>query len=221
MENSICTSIDPRRPAATRNVGCSRITKVCFLEPVDITTSILTSSLRWLVRVKGADVAINTLAKLRNLPVDAPYVQEEAAAIVRQIEEERLLVSGKGLIAEFKELFGPNNRYRIFLGVMIFIFMQMAGSNAINVSGTAVHFQFLKLTFLQYYSPRIFASIGLKGGSTTLVSTGIYGVVRFVAVIIAMLFFVDQFGRTKLLIYGSALMVSHDDIISASSESRN
>ena len=164
------------------------------------------------MRVKGADVAINTLAKLRNLPVDAPYVQEEAAAIVRQIEEERLLVSGKGLIAEFKELFGPNNRYRIFLGVMIFIFMQMAGSNAINVSGTAIPFQFIKLTLLQYFSPRIFASIGLKGGSTTLVSTGIYGVVRFVAVIIAMSCFVDQFGRTKLLVWGSALMVSHNDI---------
>jgi hypothetical protein len=91
---------------------------------------------RWLVRVKGEEVAIKTLAKLRNLPVDAPYVQEEAAAIVRQIEEERMLVSGKGIMAEFRELFGPNNRYRIFLGVMLFVFMQMAGSNAINVSGT-------------------------------------------------------------------------------------
>lgn len=68
--------------------------------------------------------------------MDAPYVQEEAAAIVRQIEEERMLVSGKGIMAEFREVFGPNNRYRIFLGVMLFVFMQMAGSNAINVSGT-------------------------------------------------------------------------------------
>ena len=84
--------------------------------------------------MKGGEAAISTLAKLRNLPADAPYVQEEAAAIVRQIEEERMLTSGTGIVAELREIFGATNRYRIFLGISLFVFMQMAGSNAINVS---------------------------------------------------------------------------------------
>jgi hypothetical protein len=109
--------------------------------------------------------------------------------IMDQIEQERLSTSGKGLIAEFKELSHKGNRNRIAIGVSIFIFMQMAGSNAIN-----------------FFSPRIFKSIGLTGTSTGLYATGIYGLVRFVAVCIAMLFIVDRFGRTKMLIAGSALM---------------
>jgi MFS family permease len=67
--------------------------------------------------------------------------------------------------------------------------MQMAGSNAIN-----------------YYSPRIFASVGLRGTNTGLYATGIYGIVRFVAVCISMLYVVDRFGRRPMLLYGSALM---------------
>ena len=108
-----------------------------------------------------------------------------------QIEHERQETAGKGLVAEFKELSRPGNRNRIAIGVTIFIFMQMAGSNAIN-----------------FYSPRIFKSIGLTGSSTGLYATGIYGLVRFVAVCIAMVFVVDRFGRTKMLMYGSALMAA-------------
>lgn len=108
---------------------------------------------------------------------------------MNQIEYERQNTIGKGLIAELRELSRKGNRNRIAIGILIFIFMQMAGSNAIN-----------------FYSPRIFKSIGLTGTSTGLYATGIYGIVRFIAVCIAMAFVVDRFGRTKMLIYGSALM---------------
>ncbi len=106
-----------------------------------------------------------------------------------QIEHERQTTAGKGLAAEFKELSLKGNRNRLVIGVLIFTFMQMAGSNAIN-----------------FYSPRIFKSIGLTGTNTGLYATGIYGIVRFIAVCIAMFFVVDRFGRTKMLMYGSALM---------------
>lgn len=96
---------------------------------------------------------------------------------------------GKGLVVEFKELGRKGNRNRIAIGVIIFIFMQFAGSNAIN-----------------YYSPRIFKSIGITGSETGLYATGIYGVVRLVAVIIAMYFVVDRFGRKKMLIGGAVVM---------------
>ncbi|KAI7152833.1 hypothetical protein KC324_g14732, partial [Hortaea werneckii] len=39
-----------------------------------------------------------------------------------------------------------------------------------------------------------------------LYATGIYGIIRLVAVLIAMYFVVDKFGRTKMLMSGSAVM---------------
>ncbi|KIW13397.1 hypothetical protein PV08_08585 [Exophiala spinifera] len=151
----------------------------------------LPDSPRWYARFRGREAAVNVLAKLRNLPVDHPYIQEEMYRVIDQIEHEREATPGKGLVAEFKELSRKGNRNRIAIGVTLFIFMQMAGSNAIN-----------------FYSPRIFKSIGLKGSNTGLYATGIYGLVRFVAVCIAIFFVVDRFGRTKMLIYGSALMAA-------------
>jgi len=148
----------------------------------------LPESPRWLVRFKTREAAIEVLAKLRNLPKDHEYILEEIFAITDQVEQERHATQGKGLLAELREVALPGNRKRLILGVMIFIFMQMAGSNAIN-----------------YYSPRIFASIGLKGQSTSFISTGVYGLVRFVAVCVAMYWIVDRFGRRKMLIGGSVV----------------
>lgn len=55
-------------------------------------------------------------------------------AITDQIEQERIATHGKGIASQLRELAMPGNRRRICLGVTIFVFMQMAGSNAINVS---------------------------------------------------------------------------------------
>lgn len=142
-----------------------------------------------MARFKTRADALQVLSKLRGLPDDHAYLVQEVDHIMAQIEAERNLGLGKGLRAELKELSTKGYRNRLFLGVSVFVFMQMAGSNAIN-----------------YYAPRIFASVGLKGANTGLYATGIYGIVRFVAVCIAMLYVVDRFGRRPMLIWGSALM---------------
>lgn len=64
------------------------------------------------------------LAKLRNLPEDHPYIQEELTHVFDQIEVERQLEPGRGLLAELKELGHKGNRNRITIGVIIHIFMQ-------------------------------------------------------------------------------------------------
>jgi len=153
---------------------------------VDVMSLTLT---RWLARSRPRAIAQAGLARLRNLPEDHPYVQEELLHVLDQIEEERVMAPGKGLLVEFTELGRKGNRNRIAIGVTIFIFMQFAGSNAIN-----------------YYSPRVFKSIGITGSETGLYATGIYGVVRLAAVIIAMYFVVDRFGRKKMLIGGAVVM---------------
>ncbi len=144
---------------------------------------------RWMAKAHGRSRVTEVLALLRDLPDDHPDVQHEVDDILQQLELERAM-SPDGTLSSVKEIMQPGIRYRVFLGVVIMIFFQMAGSNAIN-----------------YYSPRIFRSIGLNGTKTTLVSTGIYGIVRLVSVFFAMYFVVDRFGRKPMLIIGSSVMV--------------
>ncbi|GMF73110.1 unnamed protein product [Aspergillus oryzae] len=128
----------------------------------------LPESPRWTARVRGKRLARQTLSYLRGLPESHPSVESELNDIITQLEDERADNPGKRLWIEIKELTHPGIRARLFLGFMIMVFCQMAGSNAIN-----------------HYSPLIFRSIGLTGRKTTLISTGLYGVVRLVAVCIA------------------------------------
>jgi MFS family permease len=69
------------------------------------------------------------------------------------------------------------------------IFFQMAGTNAVN-----------------YYSPVIFQSLGLSSSSASLFATGVYGVIRFVATLIAMTLFTDRFGRKPMIVTGGSIM---------------
>ncbi|KAK4557110.1 hypothetical protein LTR86_006091 [Recurvomyces mirabilis] len=144
---------------------------------------------RWLARYRGSEAAEAGLTKLRNLPLEHGYLQEELTLIMHQISEETRFDEGKGIKSTIRIISRKGNWNRLLIGITMFVFMQFAGSNAIN-----------------YYSPRIFKSIGLKGTNAGLYATGIYGVVRLIAIIIAMNFVVDRFGRTKMLMVGGAIM---------------
>ena len=149
---------------------------------------------RWIAKAHGRSRVTEVLSLLRELPGDHPEVQHEVDDILRQLEHERAIIPD-GTFSSVKELMQPGIRYRVLLGVVLMIFFQMAGSNAIN-----------------YYSPRIFRSIGLTGTKTALVSTGIYGIVRVISVFFAMYFVVDRFGRKPMLIFGSCGMVSSTEL---------
>jgi hypothetical protein len=142
------------------------------------------------------------LQRLRNIPADHPYLLEETHSIFQQLQHEELIAEGNGFKPIMKEMVKAGNRERLAIGALMFVFMQMAGSNAIN-----------------YYSPAIFRSIGLTGDNTGLFATGIYGAVRFVAIMFSMTFIVDRFGRTKMLMGGSAVMVSSSSIFAVASYS--
>lgn len=51
---------------------------------------------------------------------------------------------------------------------------------------------------------KIFKSLGITGTSTSLFSTGIYGVVKTVTTAIFCLFIVDRFNRRVVLMVGAA-----------------
>ncbi|WVR04206.1 hypothetical protein IAU60_001206 [Kwoniella sp. DSM 27419] len=149
----------------------------------------LSETPRFMVRKHGESRALQTIAKLRGLPEDHPYVEFELAGIIGQVEHERSLMEGAGRFGVVRETFSRRNARRLFTGVMIMIFFQMAGTNAVN-----------------YYSPRIFQSLGLSAASSKLFATGVYGVVRFVATLIAMVLFTDRFGRVSMIVTGGSIM---------------
>jgi hypothetical protein len=59
---------------------------------------------------------------------------------------------------------------------------------------------------LNYYSPRIMTSLGLSSTQASLFATGVYGLVRWVAILIAMLWASDKFGRRTMFIFGGVGM---------------
>ncbi|KAJ7609040.1 general substrate transporter [Roridomyces roridus] len=147
---------------------------------------LLIESPRWLVSRDRNATALTNLARLRNLPEDAPYVVEEFAEIEAAIAHERSL-AGAGFFGPLRTVFTSRTLvYRLMLGSSLFIWQNGTGINAIN-----------------YYSPTIFKSIGVTGTSTSLLTTGVYGIIKLVGALIWLLYMVDTFGRRGVLLAGS------------------
>lgn len=130
--------------------------------------------------------ALQNLCWIRNLPLDDIYMLEEVSAIDAAIEYQSSSV-GLGFWQPFKTLWNSKVvAYRFFLGCSLFFWQNASGINAIN-----------------YYSPTIFSSIGITGTDTSLLTTGVFGVVKAVVTIIWLLFLIDNLGRRNLLMYGA------------------
>jgi hypothetical protein len=132
------------------------------------------------------ELALKNLCWIRNLPSEDIYMLEEVSAIDAAIEHQASTV-GLGFWQPFKALF--NNRvvtYRFFLGCSLFFWQNTSGINAIN-----------------YYSPTIFKSIGITGTNTSLLTTGIFGVIKAVVTLVWLFFLIDRLGRRNLLMFGA------------------
>ncbi|KAI0020807.1 general substrate transporter [Xylariomycetidae sp. FL0641] len=139
---------------------------------------------RYLARKDRWEEAKQVLVRIRNLPVDHPYVQEEFREIADQLAHERRLMGDATFRSLQKEMWTVRtNRYRAVLSIFLMIWQQMTGTNAINV-----------------YAPIIFQNLGLTGTSTSLFSTGIYGVVKVVSCLIFLVFMADSLGRRRSLL---------------------
>ncbi|KAI3559678.1 hypothetical protein CABS01_13399 [Colletotrichum abscissum] len=134
---------------------------------------------------RSPDKALAVLAKLRNLPADHPYIQQEMEGISRQLEEERALSLNANHFTLLKEAFTVKSyRRRSMLCITLMMWSNLTGTNAMT-----------------YYSSRIFASVGLTGSSTGLFATGVYGIVKMVACTVFIVFVTDSLGRRKSLLW--------------------
>ncbi|TEA19548.1 putative quinate permease [Colletotrichum sidae] len=140
---------------------------------------------RHLAKQDKWEEALSVLSSIRSLPPDHPYVAAEFADIRAAIEEENAILDGANWMSLQKEMWlVPSNRKRAIISILLMFFQQMTGTNAIN-----------------YYAPQIFATLGVEGTENELFATGIYGLVKLIAVLVFLIFVADSLGRRKSLIW--------------------
>jgi MFS family permease len=146
----------------------------------------LRESPRWLLSKGRREAAIKNLCWIRHLPADEIYIVEEVAFLDAALEEQAGEI-GSGFWKPFKAV-GQNRKiqWRFFLGGMLFLWQNGSGINAIN-----------------YYSPTVFASIGITGTNTSFLTTGLFGVVKTCVTLVWLFFLIDRLGRRNLLMIGS------------------
>jgi len=150
-----------------------------------LSAPILKESPRWLVQKGRRDQALRNLCWIRQLDASHPYLAEEFAEIEAAIEADQKAV-GLGFWAPFRHIFrNPALLRRLLIATTLFMFQNGTGINAIN-----------------YYSPTFFGALGLTG-NTSLLTTGIYGVVKTLGALLWAWYLVDQFGRRAILILGA------------------
>ncbi|BGP58628.1 hypothetical protein JCM8202_006395 [Rhodotorula sphaerocarpa] len=141
---------------------------------------------RWLMARDRRSDAIKNLCYLRQLSPEDQYIVSEVNEIDMQVESDRRTV-GRGFWGPFRQVFGTSFLFRrMMITVLLFMFQNGTGINAIN-----------------YFSPTIFKSIGIKGTSTSLLTTGVFGVIKTVGGLSWCFLIVDRFGRRPILLIGA------------------
>lgn len=149
---------------------------------------------RWLLMAGQDERALRSLCRLRKLPADDPVIVQELLAYRAEILFEKSYAEqkypGKKGVAlaasQYYALVSSWSKFRrLAIGCSIMFFQQFMGCNAII-----------------YYAPTIFSQLGLSGNTTSLLATGVYGIVNTVSTIPALLL-IDKVGRRKLLMSGA------------------
>ncbi|KAK4506508.1 hypothetical protein PRZ48_000240 [Zasmidium cellare] len=142
---------------------------------------------RWLMKVGKYSQATENLSKIRGLPAEHPFVQNELHAVQAQLERE--LEASSSLWASIKDLFvRPANQYRLWLSVGSQLLSTWSGASSITI-----------------YAPQYFAILGKTGQDEKLLATGILGIVKFCSSMLCTIVLVDYFGRKRALLSGITL----------------
>ncbi|RHZ60145.1 hypothetical protein CDV55_103989 [Aspergillus turcosus] len=149
---------------------------------------------RWLMMKERYDDALRSLSKLRRKASDCPEIVNEYLAIKASIVLENTFarehfpnMSGLRLhAAQYLSFLTTWGRFkRLAIGCAVMFFQQFMGCNA-----------------MIYYAPTIFGQLGLDGNTTSLLATGVYGIVNCLSTLPA-LFWIDKIGRRPLLMLGA------------------
>lgn len=142
---------------------------------------------RHLARKDRWEEARMVLRTVRNLPEDHPYLVEEFREICDVLDYEKRVMGDATFKTLQKEMWTvATNRKRAILSIVLMICQQMTGTNAINT-----------------YAPTIFKNLGITGTTTSLLSTGVYGIVKVLSCTAFLLFMADSLGRRRSLLVSS------------------
>ncbi|KAH6951271.1 general substrate transporter [Ilyonectria sp. MPI-CAGE-AT-0026] len=142
---------------------------------------------RWLCRKDNWEKAENIMVDIRQLPITHPYLARELREIRAEVEfEAHLAVLNPGFRGQVKDLFRKGIRNRVAIGLCLMMCQNMTGVNIIT-----------------YYSPRIFATLGIQSTDLKLFATGFYGLAKTLGMVIFSFWVADHLGRRKGLIWGA------------------
>lgn len=159
---------------------------IIFAGIIFILTWFQCESPRYLIKQNQPELALQTMARLRRLPPDHPYIIREITAIQVAHEEELEATKGSGPLGIIKEiLFIPSNLYRLYLGSMVQFLSQWSGAGSITL-----------------YATDLFKILGISGQNESLLVTAIFGIVKLTAAVLCALFLVEVIGRKRALLLG-------------------
>ncbi|KAK5662167.1 hypothetical protein OQA88_8072 [Cercophora sp. LCS_1] len=165
---------------------------------------------RWLIHHGREEEARSVLASLRGLPEDHELVNLEFLEIKAQSLFEKRSVAElfpelreptawnifKLQFVSIKKLFQTKSMFkRVVVATVTMFFQQWTGINAVL-----------------YYAPSIFKQLGLTATTTSLLATGVVGIVMFIATIPSVLW-IDRVGRKPVLTIGAIGMATCHIII--------
>jgi MFS transporter, SP family, arabinose:H+ symporter len=130
---------------------------------------------RWLVQKNRKDESFKILKRING--AETASVELEAIEISIASEEH----------TSYREVFSKKMRYILWVGILLAVFQQVTGINAI-----------------MYYAPMIFKNLG-NGIDSALIQTAIIGAVLFLFTLVAIRW-IDRWGRKPLMIWGTVGM---------------
>ncbi|KAL1963007.1 hypothetical protein VTN77DRAFT_8755 [Rasamsonia byssochlamydoides] len=158
---------------------------------------------RWLVHHGREDEARRVLAKLRSTTPEDEAVELEFLEIKAQS-----LFEKRSVEANFPDLAEPTvtNYAKLQFVAIGSLFKSIPMFRRVVVATVTMFFQqWTGVNAVLYYAPSIFAALGMSSNTTSLLATGVVGIVMLVTTI-PMILWVDKIGRKPVLISGAVAM---------------
>lgn len=165
---------------------------------------------RWLVHHGREDEARKVLSRLRGLSADHELVELEFLEIKAQSQFEKRTVA-----EHFPHLREPSawKTFKLQFVAVGSLFKTRSMLKRVAVATITMFFQqWTGINAVLYYAPTIFQQLGLSGTTTSLLATGVVGIVMFIATIPSVLW-IDRVGRKPVLTIGAIGMATCHIII--------
>jgi sugar porter (SP) family MFS transporter len=155
---------------------------------------------RWLLHHDREQEALQVLSHLRDLPETHELVELEFLEIKAQSLFEKRSIAER--FPHLREQTAWNTTKLQFVAIFA-LFQTKAMFKRVIVATVTMFFQqWTGINAVLYYAPSIFAQLGLSSTTTSLLATGVVGIVMFIATIPAVLW-IDRVGRKPVLAVGA------------------